>query len=252
MQKNDGTDYLKFETSVGSTSITVCILIRVLSGHMSYLPAFAIALNHTGFDKIRLYIISIDKNVDKQWLSRTIKMINTMVGRENYISALNVGPFEKDDFGFISMDRALTYLYKQHERSPSICEYVILTDSNTLYSRHFGKHILPHMSAKKDIITWNFVSEQYWPNAMETSNGKQQVNSEIVDSGTEKCVSTAIEIAHVPLGSAAYRLAFLKRHNLHIRYPNGTYSRKSDEYFFRTAATLTNVLVILKQTLTHP
>jgi hypothetical protein len=216
---------------------------------MSYLPALALALNHTGFDNMRLYAINIDKKVDKEWLSRTIKMINTVVGRENYISPLNIDQFEKDKFGFMSMDRMLTYLYKQYEYSPSTCEYIILTNSDNLYSRHLGKHILPHMHAKKDIIAWNFVSKYYLPFSTEVSDGKMEITAQIVDTLTEKCIPVALRRGAVDLGGVSFRLAFLKQHNHHIHYSNGSYNRVSDGYFIETAANLTNTSVILRQTL---
>ena len=229
-------------------SISLCILIRVHRGHLSYLPVLALGLNHTGFSNIHLYIINIDKDLDDQLLLRTINMISRMVFRANYVTLLDVGKSKRNDFGFTLTDRALTYLYDRYEQSPSTCQYIIMTNGDNFYSQNLGKNVLPHMKAEKDIIAWDFVSRYFYPHLI-AANERNQVSPTIVDMGTAKCLPAGLKIGAADLGTVAYRLAFLKQHKLHIYYPDGTYNGLSDGYFIEQAAKLTNASVILRQTL---
>jgi hypothetical protein len=246
---NNYDDNLNSQSLVQFTSISLCGLIRVHSGQLSYLPVLALALSHTGFGRMHLYVISIDTSIDNQLLLRTIDMINTIVRRVDYITLLDVGTSDENDYGFTLTDRALTYLYHQYEHSPSTCQYVILTNGDNFYSRELGKNVLPHMYAKKDIIAWNFVSRYYWPDSIKVSEVKNQTTPKIVDTGKAKCIPVSMRVGHADLGTVAYRVAFLKQHGLHIHYPNGTYDAWSDGFFVQIAASLTNASVILRQTL---
>ena len=231
------------------TSTALCVLIRVHSGHISYLPVLALALNHTGFDNIHLYVINIDKNRNNKSLVHIIQIIDTIILRTNYITLLDVGMPKENDFGFTMTDRALTFLYKQYEHSPSLCQYVIMTNGDNLYSKDLGMNVLPYMNAKKDIIAWNFVSRYYRPGDTKVGRGKEKISPEIVDNGTHKCIEAALRKDYADLGTAAYRVAFLKQHRLHIHYPNGTYDGWSDGAFAERAASLTDTSIILRQTL---
>jgi hypothetical protein len=213
---------------------------------MSYLPVIALAFSQAGFDNIHLYVLSIDKRIDRQLLIRTVDMINTVTNRSKYVSILDVGIPKENDYGFTLTDRALTYLYNQYEHLPSACQYIIFTNGDNLYSQHLGKNVLPHMYAKKDIIAWDFVSRYYRGSSVKIG---MKTSPEIVDAGTAKCLAVALQTGAADFGTAAYRLAFLKQHKLHIFYPNGTYSEQSDGYFIETASRLTNASVILRQTL---
>ncbi|CAM4986194.1 unnamed protein product, partial [Rotaria socialis] len=232
-----------------SESISLCVLIRVHRGHLPYLPVLALALSHTGFRKINLYVINIDKAIDHQLLSHTINIVNKIVLRENYITLLDVGIPKTDDFGFTLTDCALTYLYKRYEKFPAECQYIILTNADNFYSQDLGKNVVPHMVAKKDIIAWDFVSRYYRPEFIHVNPNKNQAEPLIIDAGTAKCIPVKFRIGYADLGAVAYRLAFLKQHRLHIHYPNGTYNNLSDGFFVETAANLTNSSAILRQTL---
>jgi hypothetical protein len=214
--------------------------------HLPYLPVLALALNQTGFNTIHLYVINIDKSVDKQLLLRKIDMINTFVQRVDYITLLDVGKPKKSDFGFSLLDRALTYLYNQYEHSPSACKYVIMTDSGSFYSSELRNKVLPHMNETKDIIAWNFVSRDYRPDLIEADANKNQSSPKIVDTGFEKCLPVALRIKDAPLGSAAFRLAFLQQHKLHYNYLHRPYDDFSHGYFVERAGNLTNASVILQ------
>lgn len=65
-----------FPNSMVSRFIKLCVLIRVHRAHLSYLPVIAFALSHSGFDKIQLYVINIDKNMNSLLLSRVIDSID--------------------------------------------------------------------------------------------------------------------------------------------------------------------------------
>jgi hypothetical protein len=147
----------------------------------------------------------------------------------DYISLLDLGKPKGGDFGFSLMDRALTYLYNQSDDSPSACQYVLSTNGDNFYSSELGKNVLTHMHAKKDVIVWDFITRYGGPG----------------------CVSVSPRIGGADLGSAAFRLAFLKQHKLYFDYLNRPYDGASDGYFIQMAANLTNTSVILRQTLFH-
>jgi hypothetical protein len=217
--------------------------------HLSYLPVLAFALDQAGFKTMHLYVINIDKSIDKQVLLRKIDMINTFVQRVDYITLLDVGKPEKNDFGFSLLDRALTYLYNQYEHSPSACEYVMMMNSDSFYSSELRNRVLPHMDEKKDIIAWNFISRYYRPDLIQADANKKQSSPKVVDMGWQKCLPVALQIKDAPLGSAAFRLAFLQQHKLHYNYLNRSYDDFSDGYFVERAGSLTKASVILEAVL---
>jgi hypothetical protein len=195
--------------------------------HLQYLPVLALALSQAGFDKIRLYVVNIDKSIDKQLLLRKIDMINTFVERVDYITLPDLGEPEPNDVGYSLLDRALTYLYNQYEHSPTACEYVLSTNADNFYSSQLIKNVLPYMDAKTDVIAWDFVTRYDGP----------------------QCVAVRPRMGRADLGSAAYRLAFLKQHKLHFNYGNRSYNGLSDGHFIESAASLADTIVILRQTL---
>ncbi len=227
ISSNNHSHNLNSQKLVNSNSNTLCCLIRLHSVHLSYLPVLALSLSYAGFDKIHAYVVSIDPSIDKQLLHRKMDMINTIAQRVNYITYLELGPAEPNDFGYSPLDHALTYLYNQHEHSPSACEYVLSTNGDNFYSSELRKVVLPHMEAKKDIIAWDFITRY----------------------GGPKCVPVALRLASADLGSAAYRVAFLKQHKLHFNYLNKPYDHLGDAYFIESAAKLSNGTVLLRQTL---
>ncbi|CAF2031657.1 unnamed protein product [Rotaria magnacalcarata] len=245
---NDENNYLTTQSSDKYESITLCVLVRVYSRYISYLPVIALALRQAGIPNIHIYVINIDKHVDTDLLSRTIDIINRISHRPGYIRLFSIGTPGDNDFGFPQTDLALTYLYNQHEHSPSVCQYVILTNGDNFYSQDLGNNILPHMVAKKDIIAWDFVSRYKRPDRIVEDQERKNFPL-IIDAGTAKCLQVALKIGSIDLGAAAYRLAFLKQHNLQLHYPNGAYDELSDGYFAETAGNLTNASVILRQTL---
>lgn len=237
------------ENLAPNASISLCVLVRVYYRQISYLPVFALALSQSGFPNIRLYIINTGKNTDSQLLLDTINLINSIVRRADYAVLLDVGTPVDNDFGYTLTDRALVYLYEQYEKSPSICKYIVLTNGDNLYSQYLGKHALPHMHAKKDIIAWDFVSRFYRDDPNRKSRVKTVISPEIVDNGTDKCVPVELRVGEVDLGAVAYRLEFLKKHKIQIHYDKGNYDGLSDGYLVEKVARLTNASVILRQTL---
>lgn len=145
-------------------------------------------------------------------------------------------------------DRVLDYLYKQHMNSSSICQYVTFTIGDNFYSRNFAKKILPHMKSEKDIIGWGFISHHYVPVRKESIDSTKKSVSEIVDDGSERCITVELKINFADLGAVAYRLSFLQKHNLYFRRPDGAYAFGSDGYFVEQAVKRTNASVILRQT----
>jgi hypothetical protein len=221
---NNQYDKLNSGRLVNLTSNTLCCLVRIHGVHLPYLPVLALGLSQAGFDKIRLYVVNIDKSIDKQLLLRKIDMINTFVQRVDYITLPDLGEPEPNDAGYSLLDHALIYLYNQPEHSPTACEYVLSTNADNFYPSQLSKNLLPHMDAKTDVITWDFVTRYDGP----------------------RCASGP---SWPDLGSAAYRLAFLKQHKLHFNYGNRSYDNISDGHFFRSAASLADTMVILRQIL---
>jgi hypothetical protein len=178
--------------------------------------------------------------------------INTMVQRVDYITLLDVGKPRENDFGFSLMDRALTYLYNQHEHSPSACQYVIMMNGDNFYSVELRNYVLPYMNAKVDVIAWYYISRYYRPDLIQGDANKGQGSPQIFDTGTDKCLAVALQIKEAPLGSAAFRLEFIKQHKLYFDYHNRPYDGLSDGYFVQMAANLTNSsVIVLKMLFIH-
>jgi hypothetical protein len=224
---NNHFDNLNSSRLVNLTSNILCCLVRIHGVHLPYLPVLALALSQAGFDNIHLYVVSIDKSIDKQLLLRKIDMINTIAQRVDYITLLELGEAEPNDAGYSLLDHALTYLYNQSEHSPTACEYVLATNADNFYSSQLKKNVLPYMDAKADLIAWDFITRY----------------------GGPRCMRVGLGIGSADLGSAAYRLAFLKKHKLHYNYGNRPYDGLSDGHFVGSAASLADSIVILRQTL---
>jgi hypothetical protein len=243
---NSHSENLTSPSLLNLTSNILCCLIRVQKMDLPYLPVLALALNQSGFNTMHLYVINIDKSIDKQLLLRKIDMIHAFVERVDYITLPDLGEPEPNDAGYSLLDRALTYLYNQYEHSPTACEYVIMMDSGSFYSSELGNRAIPHMAEKKDIIAWNFISRHYRPDLIQADANKNQRSPKIVDTGLEKCLPVELQIKDAPLGSAAFRLAFLQQHKLHYNYLNRSYDDFSHGYFVERAGSLANDSVILR------
>ncbi|CAF5050351.1 unnamed protein product [Rotaria magnacalcarata] len=213
-----------------SESLTLCVIVRIYGPQVSYLPVLALGFLHAGFDNVRIYVINTHRSTDSQLLFQTIDLINKIVLRTNYITFLGLGEPLDDDYGYTLTDRALDYLYDQYKRSPSICHYLIVTNGDNLYSRYLGNKTLPHMRAKKDIIVWDFVSRYHRPYLIQTQEERLQKPYRIFDDGTAKCVAVSLQRGGVDLGAATYHV-------------------ESDGFFMDKASLLTNMSVIVRQTL---
>jgi hypothetical protein len=239
-----------YNYSFNSSAPALCVIIRTYGPKISYFPILALAFLHTGLDNIRIYVINTDNRTDIQQLKQTIQFINDLVFRMDYVTFLDLGePSKKNEFGYGMTDRALSYFYNQTMESPSLCQYVVFTNGDNFYSKIFGTRILPHMKNGKDIIAWGFVSHHYKPHYKESIDDKKKRVPQIVDDGTGKCTPVELRPGYADLGSVAYRLAFLKKHNLYFRRPDGSYLFGSDGHFVEQAAQRTSASVILKQTL---
>jgi hypothetical protein len=241
---------LALNTTADPTLPTLCIITRIYSAQISYFPVLAIGLYHSGLHNIRIYVTNTDNRTDIRQLEQTIKFINELVLRQDFVTLLDLGepPIAKD-YGYGMTDRALNYVYKQHVKSSSICQYVTFTNGDNFYSRNFGRKILPHMKAGKDIIGWGFVSHHFKPHYKISIDGKKQTVPQVVDDGTEKCTPVELRPGFADLGAAAYRVSFLQKHNLYFKRSGGGYSFGSDGYFVEQAARRTSASIILKQTL---
>ncbi len=251
--RNVNTIDLPFWTmsSPDRTVPTLCVVTRIYYAQIPYFPVFALALYHTNFHNIRIYLVNTDNRTDDlPQLNRTIQFINQLVLRTDFVILLDLGKLpSQTDFGYGMTDRALTYLYQQHTNSSSMCQYVTFTNADNLYSRNFVKKILPHMKAGKDIIGWDFVSHYHWPRYQQHIDPKIKTVPEIIDDGTEKCLSVALKMTYVDLGAIAYRLSFLQEQNLYFWRKGSGYSFGSDGYFVEEAAKRTNASILLRQTL---
>jgi len=250
IESNSKSFSMALNISYNHTLPTLCMVIRIYSAQILYFPVLALGLYHNGLHNIRIYLINTDSRTNIQQLEQTVKFINELILRQDFITLLDVGkPSAVKDFGYEMTDRALTYLYKQNVHSPSICQYVTFTNGDNFYSRNFAKKILPHMQNEKDIIAWGFVSHHYKPHYKLSIDSTKKTVPEIVDDGTQKCTPVELKAGFADLGAVAYRLSFLQKHILYFRGPTGGYSFGSDGYFVEQAARRTSASILLKQTL---
>ncbi|CAF4525493.1 unnamed protein product [Rotaria magnacalcarata] len=244
--RNDATNN---SSLLHSAPIALCVLVRIYGPQVPYLTAFALGFLHNSFDYVQIYVINTHRSTDNQLLSRTIDVINRIALRANYITLLNLGKPLDNDYGYTLTDHALNYLYNQYERSPLVCQYIIITNGDNLYSRHLGSKILPLMKAKKDIIAWDFVTRYPQPYLIERMNGGKPFNYEVSDDGTAKHTEVSLETGRVDLGAVAYRLSFLNHYRLNFSYSNRQYIPESDGLFIEKASRLTNTTVLVRQIL---
>ena len=232
------------------SSPSLCVLTRVYGPQIEYFPVFALSLRHGGFDDIRIYVANTDARTDLQHLLRTIHFINDLLLDKDFVTLLDLGPLPNvNQFGYGVTDQALRYLYAQHDANASLCHYLMVTNGDNLYTRNFGKQILPHMKAGKDLIAWSFVSHHYKGHLREMIDAKNNHVPKIIDDGTEKCASAILRIGEIDLGAAAYRFAFLHQHKLYYRVGDRPYAMGSDGQFVDQAVKLTNKSTVLRQTL---
>ncbi|CAF1016718.1 unnamed protein product [Adineta steineri] len=242
--------HYSYNYNINSSTPILCIITRIYEPQVSYFPVFALALLHTGLDNIRIYVTNTDRRTDIRQLKQTISFLNKFVLRKDYITFLNLGdPPQRNDDGYVMTNRALSYIYEQNNHSSSACQYIVVTNGDNFYSQIFGKRILPHMKDGKDMIAWGFVSHHYKPHYKEFINQTNLTVLQIIDDGTGKCTPVAFRAGFAELGSVAYRLAFLKKHNLYFNQPDASYSVSLDGYFVEQAAQRASSSVILKQTL---
>jgi hypothetical protein len=237
---------LALDTTPDRSLPTLCVVTRIYHAQIPYFPILALALYHTNFHNIRIYVVNTDSRTDLAQLQQKIQFINQLVLRTDFVILLDLGNVSTNrDYGYGMTDRALDYLYQQHTNSSSICQYVTFTNADNFYSRNFVKKILPHMKAGKDIIAWGFVSHHRKPEYQKTKKTVPQV----VDDATEKCAPASLIKGYIDLGAVAYRLSFLKKHNLYFLRPHQTDIFRSDGRFTEMAAKRTNASVLLGQTL---
>jgi len=229
---------------------TLCIVTRIYGAQLTYFPILALSLYHNGPHNIRIYVVNTDIRTNLEQLNETIDFINQLVRRNDFVSLLNFGPpTRKDDFGYDMTDHALSYLYEQNLQSPSICQYVVFTNGDNFYTKNFASKLIPHMKQGKDMIGWGFVSHHGKPHYQEKIDPHRKAMPEIVDDATGKCTPIELRAGFADLGSVAYRLAFIQKHNLSFRSTGGSYSFGSDGFFVTQAASRANVSVVLRQTL---
>lgn len=238
------------QNSSPESSPKLCVLTRIYGAQVEYFPAFVLSLRHSGLDDVRIYVINTDSRTNIQLLERAIKSVNAFVSQRNYITLLRLGePPVASDYGYIMTDRALLFLYRQYEEYASQCQYLLITNSDNLYSRKLGKLILPQMKAKKDLIAWDFVSHHFQGYFQKCYTTKNLPSPEVIDYGTEKCMQVAFEVGRIDLGAAIYRFAFLHEHKLLFEQVNQPYKKESDGFFVVQASKLTNESVIVRHTL---
>jgi hypothetical protein len=240
-----------FNYSINSATPRLCIVIRVYGQQIGYLSVLALSLYHSGLENDRIFIINTDNRTDIQLLIQTISYINNFVSRMDYVTLIDLGVHSaKNDYGYDMTDRMLSYLYNNHvQPAVSICHYVTFTNGDNFYARSFGKKVLPHMKAGRDIIAWGFISHYSWPGLKEVIDYNNLTAPRIFDDGSNKCINAALRVEGVDLGAVAYRLAFLKEHQLYFCSSVGTCSFVADGLFIEKAAKLTNASVLLRQTL---
>ena len=225
-------------------------MTRVYGPQIQYISVFALSLRYSGLDNIRIYVVNTDKRTDIQLFNSTIDFINNFVFQKDYITLLDLGtPPVVTDYGYGMTDRALSHLYEQYTEYSSLCQYLMVTNGDNLYSRNFGKKIVQHMKAKMDIIAWGFVSHHFKPHQQETIDEKKNVVPKIADDGTQKCIPVQLQSEMIDLGAAAYRFGFLYQHRLLFAQPGSPYASASDGTFVEKLAKLTNASVLLRQTL---
>jgi hypothetical protein len=240
---------IALKTSPDPTLPTLCIVTRIYWEQISYFPVLALGLYHSGLHNIRIYVINTDKKTDVRQLGQTIQFINELVLREDFVTFLDLGESPSgNDYGYGMTDHALTYLYKQNMHSPSICQYVTFTNGDNFYSRDFATKLLPHMKAEKDIIAWDFISHHRTPRYQLVIDNKIKRVPEIIDDGTDKCIPIDLRVMFADLGAVAYRLSFLRKHNLYFVQSSKNLFN-ADGSFVEQAAGRTNESVLLKQTL---
>ncbi|UJR32545.1 hypothetical protein I4U23_020007 [Adineta vaga] len=239
-----------FNHSVNTATPRLCVITRIYGPQVQYLPIFALSLYQSGLENDRIFVINTDNRTDIQLLNQTIRFINELVARSNYVTFLNFNVHSvANDYGYQLTDRVLKYIYDNSIPYASACQYIMFTNGDNYYSRYFGSKIIPHMKAGYDIIAWGFVSHHSWPEFQEITVNKHRNIPQIFDDGSNKCINVRINTSRADLGTVTYRLTFLKRHKLYFRTSDGTYNFKSDGLFIQRAAKLTNLSVLLRQTL---
>lgn len=228
---------------------TLCVVARIYWKQLAYFPVFALSLYHAGFHNIRIYLVNTDNRTNIKELEQVIQFVNDLVSQKDFLTLLSLGSYNNTkDYGYGLTDRALTYLYDQYKYSPSICEYVTLTNADNLHNKSFMKKILPHMKAGKDLIAWGFVSRYRWAHRIEVDR-KNKTIPELWDDGTDKCLPAVLKRRAIDLSAVAYKLSFLEREKLYFVPLEKRNLYYADGKFAEEASKRTNASVLLKQTL---
>lgn len=227
-----------------------CVLVRVYGKQLSYFPLFALSLRLSGFNNIKIFAVNTDDHTDIVRLRKTVKFINDFVSETDFVKLLDLGPIPfMNQYGYGVTDQGLQYLYEQYERNSTICQYLLVTNGDNLYTKNFGKHVLRHMFNKVDIISWAFVSHHFKPGLRWKINQAANFAPVRIDDGTEKCSVPVFQKGVIDLGATAYRFEMLYRHKLFYRVGNRPFVMASDGEFIERVVRLTNNTVALGQTL---
>lgn len=239
-----------FEHKMNWDEPKFCVLTRISSSQIDYFPLLALSLQRSDLGNVRMFLVNTDKQTDTKYLSKLVEYINERSSKQNFIVLLDLGDFRyENDYGYDMTDRGLLHLYKQYEKDSSVCEYLLITNADNMYSRNIGRKLRNHMMAKKDIIGWDFVSHHYKPQYQQSVKRDIIFGPEIFDDGTQKCTPTTLQPGMADLGAVIYRFEFLYRHKPLFRYGRETYGFGSDGRFIERVAGLTNTSIILRQTL---
>ncbi|CAF3189183.1 unnamed protein product [Rotaria socialis] len=242
--------HISFTQSVTIKAPSLCVVVRVEKSKIRHLPVLALSLYQTGLQNLRLYLLISERGSGGELLTATIKLINQLVNQSNYVLLLDLVESSFSDMNSSELtDRVLEYLYNQSKYYPEACTYIVFTNSDSYYSRSFGRRLLPHMKASTDIIAWSFVAPFPRPSFNLKASSSHENTPRMLDNRFETCVSGQFKPEGVTSGSIAYRLAFLKAHKLSYCSLSGLFTQRTDGDFVVHAATFTNMSVLLKQTL---
>jgi hypothetical protein len=230
-------------------SESVCVLARFYGPQMNYFPAFALALQQSGLPRVRLFVINTDAHTDLHLLRQKIEQVNQICLQKDYSQLLNLGlPIGTNDFGYTMTDQALNYFYDNYDRFSSICQYVMTTNADNLYSSNLGTKLLPNIQQQVDVIGWSFISHYCFPKYQESFE-ETSIQNQYIDDGTMSSISAKFEIGSIDLGAVMYGFALLKAHRFLFKDPIHGYNKESDGIFTVRVATVANSSVLLKQIL---
>ncbi len=77
---------MALNTSYDHTIPTLCMVTRIYSAQILYFPVLALGLYHNGLHNIRIYLINTDSRTNIQQLEQTVKFINELILRQDFIT----------------------------------------------------------------------------------------------------------------------------------------------------------------------